>query len=489
MAIRQFPPILQERESWESYTGTTYGAFFDEIRTHFEEIQSISTYAHTRSTNTTVSNPYTQIMMHVLCYENAAQTAEPHPEIHFYQNFLRAPEDVAYVYTNNARTNGPPRLNIHHITAGSAYMNNHNYPDEMKAVSLALQRSSQHKIRVLKIDNRIEVLTNVYNWELYYKLIALLPKFFPERFPNYSNHFKNMGKALRENNREAFITAWQLWDQENPLAAQRNLRNVQRLLNTSRTRELNNLQESLSSVERTIDNYMNEIANQYRNRDTCLQRITALQLQELDNAAVEELLDYLERNTNLDDYHVLGDQGVLRLNVETPIQYIDETVLKDIFLSSPQHIREDPFRQLLQDTFIKGEYEIWTKASIDLRTIEKQVVANTSYNFPDRYKQPHLGGYNCWGNNKQYIIAALATGNLLTAIEQIVAACKNLNLLDAAVMNRFEGNIKHYPGNAAKSIKRLSDGTWISFEKYCQERKENHDTSADNERTEEQHLD
>lgn len=465
MAIRQFPPILQERESWESYTGTTYGAFFDEIRTHFEEIQSISTYAHTRSTNTTVSNPYTQIMMHVLCYENAAQTAEPHPEIHFYQNFLRAPEDVAYVYTNNARTNGPPRLNIHHITAGSAYMNNHNYPDEMKAVSLALQRSSQHKIRVLKIDNRIEVLTNVYNWELYYKILSLIPKVFEQYYPNTSTELKVMLKALREDNHEEFCRAWNVWEARTNIIESRKIKQLQRLFAQEQQKHINNLKNSIAATESQITSWEESIRQYLQQREQYLMTLYGFETQEVNSEKIQELIDYLDSNKSVVDHATNGES--LFVTSRAPIKYVDLDALNAIFLSKRQSPtipeREKNLYNLYEEAFVKGHYEVWTAAKNQFHIPKRDVFSETSFDSRPLYKHPHLGGFNCWGNNKSHIQRALRDMDLIGAVEQANAAVMNLNVVDATVMGRFAQYITQDDGALRESIYHPDTDTWIAF--------------------------
>ena len=190
--------------------------------------------------------------------------------------------------------------------------------------------------------------------------------------------------------------------------------------------------------------------------------------QEINSEKIQELLDYLDTNKSIVDYVTNGES--LFVTSRAPIKYVDLDALQSIFLSKRTiptiPLRELHLYNLYEEAFVKGHYEIWTAAKNQFHIPKRDVFSDTGFDSKLLYKHPHLGGFNCWGNNKTHIQRALRDMDLIGAVEQANAAVMNLNVVDATVMGRFAQYISQDSGVLRESIYHPDTDTWITFKDF-----------------------
>ena len=464
MSLR-IPQFLKDKETWDYYgPNNEHRSTIDAINTIFSGLDTtpqIDNY--TGNSQATTYNAHTHLVMNMLHYDTENC---PRLRIVYARKVLQRVEDANRIADEGFRRTNGPVLEIVHISGGSANMNEMTREHELKAVSIALQRSSQHKIRVIqKEPNRVTILTNVYNWELYYKILSLIPKVFEQYYPNTSTELKVMLKALREDNHEEFCRAWNAWEARTNIVESRKIKQLQRLFAQEQQKHINNLKNSIAAAESQIASWEENIRQYLQQREQYLMTLYGFENQEVSSEKIQELIDYLDTNKSIIDYSTNGES--LYVTSRAPIKYIDLDALEAIFLSKrtnpllPERARN--LYNLYEEAFVKGHYEIWTAAKNQFHIPKRDVFSETGFDARPLYKHPHLGGFNCWGNNKSHIQRALRDMNLIGAVEQANAAVMNLNVVDATVMGRFAMYIVQDDGPLRESIYHPDTDTWIAF--------------------------
>ena len=462
------PQFLKEKEMWDYY-----GPFSDH-RSCIEAINTIfsglgtnaQTDVYTGNSQATVYNAHTHLALNMLHYDTENC---PRLRIAYTKKVLQRVEDANRIADEGFRRVNGPVLEIIHISGGSANMNEMTREHEIKAASIALQRSSQHKIRVIqKNPNRVTILTNVYNWELYYKILSLIPKVFEHVYPNTSQELKVMLKALREDNHTEFCRAWNAWEARTNIVESRKIKQLQRLFASEQQKHINNLKNSIAATESQITSWEENIRQYLQQREQYLMTLHGFENQEVNSEKIQELLDYLDSNKSIVDHATNGES--LFVTSRAPIKYVDLDALNTIFLSKRANPllpeRERNLYNLYEEAFVKGHYEVWTAAKNQFHIPKREVYSDTRFDSRPLYKHPHLGGFDCWGNNKSHIQRALRDMDLIGAIEQANAAVMNLNVVDATVMGRFAQYITQDGGNLLESIYHPDTDTWIAFKDF-----------------------
>lgn len=471
MSLR-IPSFLHDKEYWDYYGSDGHRAAKDDINTIFSGLNTAPQLsAYTGNSNTSIDNAHVHLLLNMLHYDTENC---PRIQIGYVRKVLQRVDDANH-YANNgwmSRTNGPT-IEIIHVSGGSANMNEMTREYELKTVSVALQRSSQHKIRVIqKEPNRLTILTNVYNWELYYKILSLIPKVFEQYYPDTSTELKVMLKALREDNHEEFCRAWNAWEARTNIVESRKIKQLQRLFAQEQQKQINSLQNSIAAAESQITHWEESIRQYLQQREQHLMTLYGFEKQSINSDKIKELMDYLDANKSIIDYSTNGES--LFVTSRAPIKYIDLDALEAIFLSKRRdpHIpeREMNLYNLYDEAFVKGHYEVWTAAKNQFHIPKRDVFSETSFDSRPLYKHPHLGGFNCWGNNKSHIQRALRDMDLIRAVEQANAAVMNLNIVDATVMGRFAVYITHDDGPLRESIYHPDTDTWITFKEFPEHR-------------------
>ena len=179
------------------------------------------------------------------------------------------------------------------------------------------------------------------------------------------------------------------------------------------------------------------------------EQIRALEAQnDSDNSEnINEIQNYLDSNKSLIHYGWENDK--LNLQIKSTLEYIDiEAAKKVIDRWNPTFSATHIFKALLFNPKFEN-YHLIVFGDVYLTLSPPKVTAVSRTIAANCLPSPHLFQYNCWGNNKNIILDALAKGDIILAIEQVIAATKHLNILDSTVVNAFTEYIRsHYTNNS-----------------------------------------
>lgn len=409
---------------------------------------TLSMHNYAKYDNVSTDNPFLKLIFLLLIYKNSPNALAMH--IIEESAVLTEGQQIELIRDTDTE---PLTLNIaiRRIVKGAAYLKDQPFDDiELKTYSLGLQRSSQHKIRVVKPSNSTVIIyTNVWNYELAYKIMALIPKFFPIYYNMPERAAIDVIKAIYNLNTATFVRTIHFWEDTTKFHQQTNKTLLAQWVKTTYQNTLNNLQRELNQVKDSIRRNENELEIHYQTVQMYLEKKHALEAQnDSDNSEnINEIQNYLDNNKSLIYYGWENDK--LNLQIKSTLEYIDvEAAKKVISRWDPTFSVTLILKALLFNPKFEN-YHLIVFGEVHL-TLSPPKVAAVSRNIAANcLPSPHLFYYNCWGNNKNIILNALAKGDIILAIEQVIAATKHLNILDSTVVNSFIDYIRtHYTNNS-----------------------------------------
>lgn len=191
------------------------------------------------------------------------------------------------------------------------------------------------------------------------------------------------------------------------------------------------LKREVSDYRRSIDRLMADISSHYSKLDEMTLELTGLELMEpeTDNA----MFKFFQQHKNLTIREV--DDGYLQFGVDDTLEYYDEAEFKRIAARSTTYIgrRSEELRSALNAIFVERRGIIRVNAVFNLKNY-KLIEPRQNHTFIDNaMPNPHIVWYGCSGGNATYYAQYAKTGEWDLAIEQAIAATKNLNWGDSIV--------------------------------------------------------
>jgi hypothetical protein len=327
-----------------------------------------------------------------------------------------------------------------------------------KILSLGLIEGAQHRVRVYKAsEDSYTILTSRWTWTMARKLIALLPKLFPW-FQLPENILYIFGLFGGEDY-NAWCNAYNPWIQSLHLMDAVRKKNLVSALNSQRTAKINSLQSNIKDCDSHIDNYMANMRDYYTAKAAYQAQLIGYQ--EMKDNSGDDLYEYLTRNKAIYTYNVIGT--VLYLYFRTPWTYYDQTMFDRIASNDSSTMNSyKEAAQFLKTAYCdKPRFELWSEAAVYIKLDSNQYACVTPIN-NQFIPQTHLHHFNCWGNNKGYIQKALGQSDYIGAIEQMIAASRNINWYDnpvvRALCEQLQADYRNLP-----TIKDLKTDKFINF--------------------------
>jgi hypothetical protein len=289
-----------------------------------------------------------------------------------------------------------------------------------------------------------------------------MPKLWPKREYNPCIDTPEYAKILefftKDNATEEEYTAWDTitsaWINASPAIEQYQLKIFADALNSRVRNRMVVVQRNYDTYQAQYTSYMNNLSSCIKNMEQAANELIGLRT----NTAIfgKEILDYIKTNKAIKAYQVT--QNGLILTVETPLEYFNQDLIQRYLEREGSLIlcHKDNFSKIKEfctDVFIKGKYQIWTKANycVDFNnaTVYKDDNKTAEYQNSDLYEHPHLMYHNCWGNGGPKIVQELKNNNYLGAIEQTIACCKNINTGDGVVLDDLMDDLCRYKNKLA----------------------------------------
>ena len=344
--------------------------------------------------------------------------------------------------------------------------------EDMTAASQLLVKDKKHIVRVYKTsDDNIHILTSKYDWDLARKILALIPKFYPElEKPELTEVLINLA-TNKLDKAEEIVT--KLFDETQLVTnlMDKQFEDLKRALSSSQTYDIEmkiaNNRESIQRLNRDIMQIYNSIAD--LNKEL-------LAIQSQGTAYIDDFINYVRKHRLINIIDVSG--GSITLRLITPVRYYDPDVIKRYLNKNIEYITDNKFKNyLLTQLFIDNTIELITYTDVELNLKYNSVEGSRvgEDHMPDRelpVPHPHLMFFNCWGSNKSHIYNSLSDKNYILAVEQIIAATYNWNLTDMTVLRNFMKYISSFRCKNLKTFKVKATGEFKSYEELYKEYRE-----------------
>ncbi len=277
---------------------------------------------------------------------------------------------------------------------------------------------------------------------------SALPRLIPWYFSNPLNDFEvALLKSLTQKKNDDYARLMQEFSRQNDFR----MLVLSKVLNGFGLAYEKNRLNTLKSERDNVSSRFTELQNQI---GAIISREKALQIEILGlESALEQgdgtgLADYFICNRSLHMSEVKGDS--LKYVVTTALEYFDQNVFEK-FLNNHQSY----FYQNVKNTdYAVEEVKLLLAAifgdniSLKVRVCAEFSLSMTGSLKPEHHSQkvrefndwlphPHINDMRCLGSNAVYINELMRSKKYIEAIEQTVAATKNINFTDSIVVEKF----------------------------------------------------
>ncbi len=280
-------------------------------------------------------------------------------------------------------------------------------------------------------------------------------------------------KSLRETNETEYLNCL------NKLASAYDFRSacIRKLLTGFESQHdrlrLEELYAQLVNYDSRIQEYMNRISNQLREKENTRVNIMGLEKKLADPSSENsELMEYFIANKKLILDRV--EDSTVFFTVKDYITYFDKEAAEQVinnprspfYNRSSARVSDDKIKKLLTEIFLtdKPRLRIKTCAAYSVNVAGRDVHGRSRYSYSsecsDCIPNMHIEHHSCIGDYAQIFAELLTEGNYVGIIEQCIASCKSLNFYDGTVIMEFAYSLITGADYNNKCIE-LPDGTVV----------------------------
>lgn len=308
--------------------------------------------------------------------------------------------------------------------------------EETKGIAIAL---TQHPNQFFRVFQHGSEVTVYYYQQLtpknIYTLFTALGQLFPMLRPDepilnslLNRDFDSYCQAL-----EGILNT----QEELKQIARRNEihQNLQQLLEQRNSRKFIDHYERTKSRLSEIEREWEARKEQFHQAEQAY--FAHLYLNQQTNQTYQNFVEYLTRRKAVKDLSISDDR--LFLLIATPLLYWDVEAaikLRDTSRDNPLN-RNKEIKQAVTNIFIDQRHKLHFTTSVRWHITDCTVDHSDNAFNNTAVPNPHLAGYNCFGDNKPLIRKALQDANYEFALEQTIASCASLNLYDGTVLNHL----------------------------------------------------
>lgn len=251
-----------------------------------------------------------------------------------------------------------------------------------------------------------------------------------------------------------------------------------------RKKQIITLKNACEDYHRNIAQYQEEIARLFNKLEQSSVNLTALEAQgdSTDDSVYKFFM--MHKQISIISTQQNSDGNVMDYCVTETMEYFDTDEFMRLYTNAHSSIGNAPkdVKDVFHAVFAEGKGMFRVEGVFRLVNLASIVArrGTTSGQFSETHMpHPHLYHHACLGGNETYINNYLQQGNWDMAIEQTIAAVKNINFGDATVVREFVEDV----WNALDSSRRciLADNgkemTLREFLAYIRENNENEGTT------------
>lgn len=252
-----------------------------------------------------------------------------------------------------------------------------------------------------------------------------------------------------------------------------------------RKRQIEALKSNAEQTLQNIETYQQEIAKLLNSLESYNVNLLALQAQE--DSSDDSVYKFFMNHQNIVIYNTklgYGDGNVMDYCILETIEYFDRDEFLRVYNNKNSNIgcADEDIREILFAVFGleegKGAFRVESMFRLTNLSSLNVLRNSRSHQYDNTHlPHPHLVNYGCLGGNSKYITEYMQQGNWDMAIEQSVAATKNINFGDSAVIGTFVSNIRGHMDDCRCIIAdNGKEMTPREFLVYIRENKENEGT-------------
>ena len=340
-----------------------------------------------------------------------------------------------------------------------------------------LLQHQKHKIRVLKSENLILVLSSDINDKLVAETLAIIPNLFDIAELKADTNIMNCCKAVIENKS---IKPY-LEELFKKLADAQNEKFKTVLMNSftaSKRSRLQALTNNIQSKRNDIKNYEDHICQYQEQIQNWLNEKLGIESTLNNNPeAFNNLINCLNtspivKSSTTKRYNIgYGTNDLLLFELEAPITLYETEPLERQYKNLECQISstKKKYLKVLSEIFLKEEYQLYCTTWIGIDLTAPAFEAKYEYigiDFSEYKKmpQPHLSFYNCWGDQSYNIKKALKENDILTALQLMFISIRNINFTDTAVLTRWLDKLAYNTTLTSSKCIKDSQDNWYSFD-------------------------
>lgn len=321
---------------------------------------------------------------------------------------------------------------------------------ESSCINQYLTSNSKIKTRIFinEEHHSLVAYTEKVATELWYVcLFSAMTKIWTWLFDKEDDKILELAKALGKKDFTKFDEIINGYFPEN-IAEQVN---KNRLCNYSKSiinDEIQELQQEIQCSNRDIEDYYQKLKSrlEIRNRQTL--QLEAYKELQSKTSKDYSLYDFFNHRQNITIKKVDLHYHRLAYSIQDTIEYYDVDELKrnldnenSVIGKAPDWIKllfkslfvDDRGKFISQSVFVMEKYSAITP---------KRYGDYITYDTDTYLPHPHLGFYNCLGGNELEISNYLKSGDWQMAVDQTIAATKNINFGDSTVIGRLCGYLE-----------------------------------------------
>lgn len=215
--------------------------------------------------------------------------------------------------------------------------------------------------------------------------------------------------------------------------------------------QISDYNNKINDFRKSIDNYRNSL-------QTCLDRLANANIQiqslmMLKNTQTDELTPFFDCHKNIVIRDIQQDnyKSYILYTINEILEFYDVDEFKRIYDNRERnylHLINNKLLNVLYAMFVddKGHFLVQSEFKLNflssITPLRKGNISGVTYN--NVLPHPHLGFFGCLGGNEIEISKAMERGNWDVAIEQTIAATKNLAFGDNAVMSQLLGYLAEH---------------------------------------------
>ena len=249
--------------------------------------------------------------------------------------------------------------------------------------------------------------------------------------------------------------------------------NIRALLKGFETQQEEKQKERLSQqirdLEHSIRRYSDEIASAIsRKREKNIMLLGIIEKISQSEEKGSEIMEFFLQNDRFDIVSTYGDE--LTFTVKDYLEFFDPDMASSVINKNNSYIYDyarnydrSDVKRLLEAIFVNRTIKLRFCAAYKIG-LSGRVDGISGYDFDSNRSfegympNPHIQGYGCIGDFRVPIQQFLDRFEYIGAIHQCAASCKNLNIADTTVMERFMRNL--FSDNCEACLE-LPDGTVV----------------------------